>query len=172
MGTGEGTFEIERRYLVRVREGLWGELGPGSALRQGYVATGRTSVRIRVGEARGPVLTCKSGSGVRRREDEAVVPEGVAAALLRASGSRVIEKVRYRVGPWELDRFQGALEGLALLEIELERVDEPVPQPPAGVEIVREITDDNNFTSSALARMTEGARRRLVERVREEIEGG
>lgn len=169
---GEGIFEIERRYLVRVRDGLWGDLEQGTHLRQGYVLTGRTSVRIRFGEPRGAVLTCKWGRGVRRREEETVVPDGVAAALLRASDSRVLEKVRYRLGRWELDRFQGSLEGLVLLEIELADDDEPIPPSPPGIEIIREITDDNAFTNSALARLSHDARRQLVGRVREETTGG
>lgn len=51
---GKGTFEVERRYLVRVPEWVWGNLGHGWHLRQGYVATGSPSVRIRVGEPGGP----------------------------------------------------------------------------------------------------------------------
>ena len=151
---GEGTFEVERRYLVRVPGGFWGTLGEGWRLRQGYVTTGSPSVRIRVGEPRGPVLTCKSGSGVRRREVEAVVSPEVAEALFAAAGERVIEKVRHALGPWELDRFGGGLEGLALLEIELDGEGDAVPEPPDGVEIIREVTDDNRFTSSGLASMT------------------
>ena len=167
---GQGTFEIERRYLVRVRPGLWREMGDGVQLRQGYVKTGTTSVRIRLGETRGAVLTCKAGSGVKRTEVETVVPGPVAEALFQAAGERIIEKVRYPLGPWELDRFQGGLEGLTLLEIELGHEEDPVPAPPAGVRILREVTDDNRFTSSALSRLKPGAQRRLVRKVYEEVE--
>ena len=76
---GEGTHEIERRYLVTVRPGLWRDLGAGLSFRQGYVKTGSPSVRIRTGEPRGPVLTCKSGSGVKRTEVESVVSGAMAA---------------------------------------------------------------------------------------------
>jgi CYTH domain-containing protein len=168
MGAGEGTFEVERRYLVRVRDGLWATLGEGSRLQQGYVAAGRSSVRIRLGEPRGPVLTCKSGAGVRRREVEAVVPEPLADALLEASGGRRIEKIRHRLGRWELDRFGGGLEGLVLMEVELDREDEPIPDPPDGVVIIREVTDDNHFTNQGLACMTPKAQRELVRAVQEE----
>jgi len=159
---GEGPFEIERRYLARVDEGLWSRLAEGYAFRQGYVRTGTPSVRIRIGEPRGPVLTLKSGKGVRRREVETVVPEAVAEELMRAAGKRVIEKVRHPIGRWELDRFEGELRGLTLLEIELDHEDEAVPPPPKGIEILREVTDDNDFTSSALARMSRKEQRRLV----------
>jgi CYTH domain-containing protein len=162
---GEGPFEIERRYLARVEDGLWRRLGEGYALRQGYVRTGTPSVRIRLGEPRGPVLTLKSGKGVRRREVETVVPQEVAEELLRAAGKRVIEKVRHPIGRWELDRFEGELQGLTLLEIELDHEDEAIPPPPRGVKILREVTDDKSLTSSALARMSKKEQRRLVQKL-------
>jgi len=158
----EGPFEIERRYLVRVEPDLWGTLGAGVALRQGYVSTGSTSVRIRVGETRGAVLTCKSGRGVRRREVEEGVSPEMAQALLQAAGERVLEKVRYRLGPWELDRFHGDLEGLTLLEIELDHENDPVPEPPGGIEIMAEVTDNKLFTNSSLASLNNDQRRAFV----------
>lgn len=166
---GEGPFEIERRYLVRVSPELWGRLGPGHTYRQGYVRNGTPSVRIRVGEPRGPVLTLKSGKGVRRREVETLVPEDVAEGLMEAAGKRIIRKVRHRVGPWELDRFEGGLEGLTLLEIELEHEDDAIPDPPLGVQVLREVTDDKRFTSGALARLTKKEQRRMVAQVYAEV---
>lgn len=160
-----GGWEVERRYLVRVEDAAWARLGAGVELVQGYVGTGSPSVRIRVGEARGPVLACKSGSGIRRWEVEAGVPPEMAEALLEASGERVVRKVRHRLGPWEVDRFQGDLEGLVLMEVELAAEAEAVPPPPAGVEIIHEVTDDNSFTNSALASMTGPERRALVARL-------
>ncbi len=168
---GKGTFEIERRYLVRVPWELWGTLGAGWRLRQGYVTAGPTSVRIRVGEPRGAVLACKAGTGIRRLEVEARVSTEMAEALFAAAGDRVIEKVRYVLGPWELDRFGGGLEGLALLEIELEREDDIVPEPPGGIDIIREVTDDNQFTSSGLACMSEEAQQRFVSAAYSQVGG-
>jgi CYTH domain-containing protein len=166
----EPRYEIERRYLVRVVADLWERLGAGHGYRQGYLRGHAPSVRIRFGEPRGPVLTCKSGSGVKRREVEAVVPEDVAEALMEAAKKRVIEKTRWAIGPWELDRFTGPLEGLTLLEIELGAVDDPVPLPPDGIDILREVTDDSRFTSNNLARMSKKEQKRFVTRAYAEVE--
>lgn len=163
-------WEIERRFLARVSERFWSTLGEGYHLRQGYVRNGKPSVRIRRGEPRGCVLTCKSGSGVRRREVETVVPEDVAEALFEAAGDRIIEKERWKLGPWELDRFLGPLEGLVLLEIELEDEDEALPRTPKGVRALREVTDDKRFVSGHLARMTPKEQKKLVETAYEEVE--
>lgn len=162
-------WEIERRYLARVPERLWNRLEHGRRLRQGYVVPGPLSVRIREGEERGPVLTCKSGTGVRRREVEALVPREMAEALFEAAGDRVIEKVRHRAGPWVVDRFLGALEGLVLVELELAHEDEPVPEPPEGVSILREVTNDNRLVSSELASMTAETQSALVQHLYREI---
>jgi CYTH domain-containing protein len=164
-------WEIERRFLVRVAETLWFQIGEGHHFRQGYIRNGAPSVRIRLGESRGAVLTCKTGSGIRREEYEAVVPDDLAQHLMVAAEGRVVEKMRWKIGPWELDRFMGALEGLALLEIELKAEDDPIPEPPKGVQILREVTDDNRFVSGHLARMKVKKQRKLVKKAYKEVRG-
>jgi CYTH domain-containing protein len=164
-------WEIERRFLVRVTDAMWLRLGEGYHLRQGYIRNGEPSVRIRVGESRGAVLTCKSGSGIRRTEEEAVVPAEMATVLFEAAEDRVIEKIRWRVGDWELDRFLGPLDGLMLIEIELDAEDQPMPPVPDGVHILREVTDDKRFVSGYLARLSVNMQRKLVKKAYKEVKG-
>jgi len=164
-------WEIERRFLVRVGSAVRNTLGDGRHLRQGYVRNGQPSVRIRVGEGRGAVLTCKSGSGIRRLEVETVVPDEVAEVLFDAAEERVIEKVRWDLDGWTLDRFLGPLDGLELLEAELEREDQPLPGVPRGVHVLREVTDDKRFVSGHLARMKPKEQRKLVKKAYKEVKG-
>lgn len=164
-------WEIERRFLVRAGDALWFRLGEGWHLRQGYVRNGEPSVRVRIGEPRGAVLTCKSGTGIRRSEVETVIPDDVAAALFEAAEDRRIEKIRWKLGPWELDRFLGPLDGLALLEIELPSENAPIPEPPEGVHILREVTDDKRFVSGRLARLKPKEQRKLVRKAYKEVKG-
>jgi len=164
-------WEIERRFLVRVEEAVWYRLGEGYHLRQGYVVNGDPSVRIRTGEPRGAVLTSKSGKGIRREEYEAVVPDEIAVALFLAAESHIIEKIRWKLGPWELDRFMGALDGLALLEIELNHENDELPESPPDVLILREVTDDKRFVSGRLARMKSRKQRKLVKKAYKEVKG-
>lgn len=164
-------WEIERRFLVRCADAMWLRLGEGNHLRQGYVRNGEPSVRIRIGEPRGAVLNCKSGSGIRRSEVEAIVPADVAQALFQAAEDRVVEKIRWRMGAWELDRFLGALEGLMLLEIELDAEDQAMPPVPEGVHVLREVTDDKRFVSGYLARMPHKKQRKLVKQAYKEVKG-
>jgi CYTH domain-containing protein len=161
-------WEIERRFLVRVEERVWSEAGPGRHLHQGYLVAGDPSVRVRTGEERGAVLTCKSGKGIRRTEEESVIPDALATMLLAASGAHTLEKVRFQIGPWELDRFLGPLEGLSILEIELETEGDALPEPPRGVDISREVTGDKHFTNAHLARASSRQRRAFVRRVYKE----
>ena len=164
-------WEIERRFLVQVHDDLWPGLGDGHHLRQGYVRNGDPSVRIRTGEPRGHVLTSKSGKGIRRREFEVSVGAEIAEALFLAAEDRVIEKIRFRIGAWELDRFLGPLEGLTLMEIELDDEADVLPEPPTGVHVLREVTDDKRFVSGHLARMTSKKQQRLVTTVYKEVKG-
>ncbi len=161
-------WEIERRFLVRVARAGWPARSEGRLLRQAYVKHGDPSVRIRTGEERGPVLTCKSGKGVRRAEVEMVVTAEIADALFQAAGDHVLEKVRFPIGAWTLDRFRGDLDGLALLEIELEDEDDELPETPRGVRVLREVTDDRRFVSGRLAALAPKKRRELVKKAYKE----
>ena len=164
-------WEIERRFQVRVADAVWCTLGESNHYRQGYIRNGEPSVRIRTGEPRGAVLTCKVGSGIRREETEAIVPDDMAVRLMEAAEERVVEKIRWKLGPWELDRFLGSLEGLALMEIELQVETDALPEAPEGVKVLREVTDDNRFVSGRLARLTPKRQRKFAKKVYKEVKG-
>lgn len=147
--------EIERKYLVT---DLADEvvLGPGSELRQGYLAEeGLVEVRIRIA---GPdaTLTVKAGKGRSRTEVERSLTTDEAEALWAFTEGRRVEKVRHRVDlpdglVAEVDLYAGALDGLRTVEVEL-----PSPEaadgfaPPAW--FGRELTDEPGWGNAALAR--------------------
>tara|TARA_A100001037_G_scaffold108685_2_gene98935 strand:+ start:1986 stop:2510 length:525 start_codon:yes stop_codon:yes gene_type:complete len=150
-------YEVERRFLVQAEAGLLTKYGEGRRLKQAYLLSGKQSLRIRIGEERGAVLTAKSGTGIRRLETEVVVPNNIAEALFLKADQGMIEKLRWYIGPWELDQFLGRLSGLFLLEIELESDGDKLPGAfPDGVMMIREVTNDNRFTSSSLAGLSTG----------------
>lgn len=147
--------EIERRFLGRIDDP---EL-PGRAhevwrIRQAYLGVAGPTVRIRQlnGEY---ILGIKTGDGLVRREVEVRVDGAAAAELFAMAGDVRLEKVRYRYARWEVDVFAGKLEGLVTAEVELVREDEPLPPPPPGLTLVREVTGDRRFTSHGLALLTE-----------------
>ena len=82
-----------------------------------------------------------------------------------AADDRIVEKTRFRVDGWDVDRFEGALHGLELMEIELDHVDDPLPTPPQGVHVLREVTDDKSFVSGQLARMKPKDQKKLVKKI-------
>jgi CYTH domain-containing protein len=57
---------------------------------------------------------------------------------------------KYNDQTFELDLFKGHLKGLAILEIELEDMDDTVELPPF-LKVVREVTEDKRFNNFNLA---------------------
>ncbi len=47
----------------------------------------------------------------------------------------------------------------------------PLPDPPNGVQILREVTDDKRFVSGRLARMKVAAQQKLVRKAYKEVQG-
>ncbi len=153
--------EIERRFLARILDGAALAAAPTREMEQGYLSTADPAVRVRrAGDDW--ILTVKSGRGLVRQEVEAPLPPEAGAALLELAAPRRLTKRRHHLGRWEIDVFEGALAGLVLAEIELRAPDEPLPQPPGAVTLIREVTDDGRFVNQVLAGLDPPAAAALV----------
>lgn len=141
-------LEIERKFLVEPSK--LPPLEGGAAMRQGYLSL-RPTVRIRLaveaGE-RSARLTVKGPGRISREEFEYEVPTEDGEAMFALCESR-LEKTRFRLGRWEVDRFEGTLAGLWLAECELSSEDEPLPE--GGPWLGREVTGDSSFSNARLA---------------------
>lgn len=146
-------IERERRFLVR---DLPEPLPPPSRVVQAYISTGPASVRVRRVDDDRHVLTIKTGSGRNRVEIERSLSAEEFAALWDAARALRIEKRRHRIDlgdglSAELDLYDGELAGRRLVEVEFPddaTADSFVPPPWFG----REVTNDNRYTNSSLAR--------------------
>lgn len=154
--------EIERRFLCRIMNHRALRDAGGERIRQAYLpGTNGPSVRIRERAGR-YVLAIKAGEGRVRREVEVEVDRERADALFEMAGELCITKSRHELGRWEVDIFEGRFDGLVVAEVELEHEDEPLPDPPDGIELLEEVTDE--LTSHDLAALDAGAARTLVAR--------
>lgn len=146
-------LEIERKFL------LAGSLPAGdfssSSIRQGYVAVagdgGEVRVRDRDGEC---FLTVKHGAGVVREEHETEISAELFEALWPLTEERRVEKRRFLVPLGslvaEVDVFSGALEGLAVAEVEFPSVSAASAfAPPAW--FGADVSDDKRYKNQSLA---------------------
>lgn len=125
--------EIERKFLV---VGEYKNLAHSvSHLVQGYIASGRRTVRVRMSDDRA-WLTIKGPShdgGLSRFEWEKEIEAREALELLPLCEGALIDKHRYlvKVGDhtFEVDEFHGDNEGLTIAEVELSSVDEEFIRP-------------------------------------------
>jgi CYTH domain-containing protein len=146
-------IERERRYLVA---SLPEPLPTGQRVVQAYLTTGPASVRVRRIDDDRHVLTIKTGSGRNRVEIERDLDVAEFDALWYAATDLRIEKRRHRIDlgdglTAELDLYDGDLAGRRLVEVEF-------PDDAAADAFVApdwfgpEVTDDNRYTNSSLAR--------------------
>ena len=125
--------EIERKFLV---VGEYKNLAHCSLhLVQGYIASGRRTVRVRISDDRA-WLTIKGPShdgGLSRFEWEKEIDVHEALELLPLCEGALIDKHRHlvKVGDhtFEVDEFHGDNEGLTIAEVELSSTDEEFIHP-------------------------------------------
>lgn len=145
--------EIERKFLVK--DDAWKELG-GERTRivQAYIASGeKAQLRVRIRDDEMAVLTVKSRDpGMVRAEFEYPIPIADARAMLALRSGSLIEKtrtvLRHADVQWEVDVFEGKLQGLVIAEVELDDAAGDVELPPW---VGREVTDDPRYYNAALA---------------------
>ena len=143
--------EIERKFLV---VGEYKHLAHTcNYMVQGYIASGRRTVRVRISNERG-WLTIKGPSkdgGLSRFEWEKEISSAEARELLQLAEGPIIEKHRYLVEhdghTFEVDEFAGENLGLTIAEIELSRADEEFSIPEW---LGREVTGEKRFYNSHL----------------------
>lgn len=147
-------IEIERKFLVDRLPSSFAGLN-GAAIRQGYliVAEGGIELRIRQKQARF-FQTIKAGEGLSRTEIEIELSEHQFRQLWPYTDGRRVIKTRYTlpVGNHtaELDRFNGNLGGLVLVEVEFSSVDASRQfTPPDWFGL--EVTEDSRYKNKQLA---------------------
>lgn len=164
--------EIEHKFLAEIKGSLTGY--PRKRYEQAYVVTGDPEVRVRrtmnVFDAGVPLagtyfMAVKSGAGLIREEIEFAIPDADGMGLFQMARRR-IKKVRYHINDWEIDIFQGELHGLVVAEIEVAHADIPAPEPPAGIELIADVTHDPAFKNKALFLMDSRTLQQHIERVR------
>ena len=156
MHTSIVSLEIERKFVPAVQPAA-DLLGPGIAMRQGYLAEEHdVNVRVRIVE-RTAMLTVKAGTGLTRTEVEVPISLDQAEALWPHTMGRRVDKTRHRVelgdsGPVaEVDVYAGVLSGLCTVEVEFES-EAAATAFIAPTWFGREVTGDVAWTNAALAR--------------------
>jgi CYTH domain-containing protein len=147
-------IEIERKFLVRrlpadlVRR-------DGAAIRQGYLIATETGIELRIRQKREIFYqTVKLGSGLARTEIEIELTRDQFQKLWPFTAGRRVTKTRFTlpVGAHtaELDRFEGNLNGLTLVEVEFDsRRASAAFDPPEW--FGHEVTEDERYKNKHLA---------------------
>jgi adenylate cyclase len=149
-------IEIERKFLVaEPPPGV--ERWPSTAIEQGYLALDEdgTEVRVRRRDRR-TWLTVKSGAGRVRVEEEIEIEPERFERLWALTEGRRLEKTRYEIDAGdglvlELDVYEGALEGLVVVEVEFDSEEAAEAfTPPEWVGA--DVTEDGRYKNQRLAR--------------------
>lgn len=127
-------IEIERKFLVKdtIHEVI-ALIRPHQIIQAYLVNEKSKSVRVRIMDEKA-FLTIKSDMiGITRKEYEYEIPVIEALSLIKSFGLKSLKKKRYKLEfrskTWEIDVFEGALQGLILAEIELDSEDEKFDVP-------------------------------------------
>ncbi len=147
--------EIEHKFLLH--DTSYRQMATRiSTIRQGYLSTDPDrTIRIRLKDDKA-FITIKSRPNAQtlaRFEWEREIDPNDAQEMLKMCPPYIIEKERYIV-QWkdiiiEIDEFHGVNEGLCIAEIELDDINQTLPELPGF--IGQEVSHDSRYSNSYLA---------------------
>lgn len=146
--------EIERKFLVDCLPPDFENLA-GKTIRQGYVIDAAEGIELRVRQKQTACYqTVKMGEGLSRTEIEIELSPDQFDRLWPYTEGRRVSKTRYTfpVGDYtaELDRFEGNLEGLLMVEVEFASVEDALGFAPPDW-FGRDVTNDKRYKNKHLA---------------------
>jgi CYTH domain-containing protein/CHAD domain-containing protein len=147
--------EIERKFLIRqAPPGL--ESYPHQHITQGYLISAGEDLEVRLRARDGEsFLTIKQGGGLAREEDENSIDRERFDRLWPLTDGHRLQKVRYTIPgddglAIELDVYAGALDGLAVSEVEFDS-EAQAQRFNAPAWFGPEITGDLRYTNQRLS---------------------
>ncbi|MBT8154356.1 CYTH domain-containing protein [Epibacterium ulvae] len=146
--------EIERKFLVAALPDLANT--KRTEVRQGYITHPTDAVEMRLRQKNDDyVLTFKSGEGTVRTEREAAITQAQFDVFWPETDGRRVEKIRWSAQLpggliYELDIFEGALDGLVLVEVEFDTLAAAQAfEPPRW--FGTDVTDDKRYKNKNMA---------------------
>lgn len=141
--------EVERKFLVK--DAAWRDVVEDSiAIVQFYLAiSSERSIRVRISNGNSAKLTLKFGSDLQQRDEfEYPVPLADAHEMLAFAIGTVIRKTRHHVRHenylYEVDVFNGELDGLVVAELEtMDKVADALLPRWLGEEVTGELRYSN-----------------------------
>jgi adenylate cyclase len=144
--------EIERKYLVDKKDLSFLQSADGKQIKQAYIQNENSrTVRVRT-KGEKAFLTVKIGNDLLSRDEfEYQIPVQDALSMMEILQLKVLSKTRFEINfenhLWEVDIFEGKLDGLIIAEIELKAEDESFITPPwVGLEV----TNDSSYLNAKL----------------------
>jgi adenylate cyclase len=141
------TLEIERKFLV-ANEGWKTAVLRSVRIRDGLIANNKgNKARVRIANDVATIALKSRRRGSVRTEFEYTIPSTDAEEMLRTMcDGNVLDKVRHFVlhagNTWQVDVYEGLLDGVVLAEIELADADQKLILPDW---IEAEVTSDPKY---------------------------
>ena len=139
------TLEIERKFLV-ANEGWKTTILRSVRIRDGLIANNKgNKARVRIANDVATIALKSRRRGSVRTEFEYTIPSTDAEEMLRTMcDGNVLDKVRHFVlhagNTWQVDVYEGLLDGVVLAEIELADTDQKLILPDwIGAEVTSDL---------------------------------